>query len=500
MGRIALKAGIWALPPSWLVLSRIAHACPYTIREVGFAPLKREPYRVCLLVGRDARSKKAISVFESVARKVLKDSNVVAEVVDVSVMGSHRALAGLPPSALRVLPRAVLLAPWGATLPLPKVDYASREAVRDQLEAVVSSPLRERIKRAVVEDWCVVLLVEGRSPQGNRRAQREIERAIEGVRGEVTEMGAVIERGPRLLKVSPREAKRERILLWSLGLLGGGRAKAVVLFGRGQQIGPVLEGGRIGRAALESLFRLLGRNCSCTTDIKWLSGRRIPLRWDEKDRERVCQELGFDPESPRVLATLASVGVNVDRPDACKVVVMAYTEGALEVEDAGGQPPSVSLYSPPRGKEPEPPSMPAGGEAELDDEAPQEEGLSEKALLGYREYIAGRAGYREVGEREEPRRKGPPKVALSVPPSPRPSVGGKVVARAEFPSGTGKERVAPKLAKSPAGIPRGVTLPPPKGSIQRRAGRALLLVLVALLASAGGGALLIWLGRRGGSA
>ncbi len=108
----------------------------------------------------------------------------------------------------------------------------------------------------------------------------------------------------------------EQVLLWSLGLDGEKtEARLAVLFGMGRRIGPVFGGAEVTKIGLSNLFRLLGRNCACTTDPSWLLGPAVPLSWGNDLELQVREELGFDPNNPAVAGTLAGVWTSLGAAD-----------------------------------------------------------------------------------------------------------------------------------------------------------------------------------------
>jgi len=473
-----LRAAPLALP--LLLLGAKALSCPYTIREIGFAPLKREPYRLCLLVGEG--NERLARLFLSVSSKALKDCNVVAEVIEARRGKAHPALH-LARGAK--LPALVLLSPWGTALTLAESLPPSEEAVRRAVEEAVSSPAREEMKQHVIRDWCVVLLVEGREGRRNEEALREIKEACRRIEGQTTEMGVVVRRGPFILRLRAEEVGRERVLLWSLGLLGkaGSEPIAVVLFGRGQQIGPTFEGEEIRSAQLLRIFRVLGGSCSCTTDLAWLSGRKVPLRWDYATRRMACEVLGFDPESPQVASSLASVGINVDNPDACRRALVNYTEAPLEeVMGSEDETPTVSLADVASG------GTKAGGRK--GERVGPPEGPSrvkrEEALLGYREFVVEEGGYREAGTKGAgggstrllARRA--PLVSLPTPTPPQRQVFTPPEEKLAA-AGGGESKTSPARATSPPMAPEAMRAP----SVGRTATKAFALTFLGIVLLSG---------------
>ena len=341
--KIGVRGCVLAVAFLMLLSASKAFPCSYIIREVGFAMPRKSYHIYCLVRGSSPGEKHMAALFKAVSDEVLKESNVEAEVVEVDRQIPASMEAQLGSIDLNDLPKTILISHENKVLVLPKADYTSERSVRRQLEDVVSSPGREEIKRHIVRNWCVVMLVEGTDRTENERAEEAILRASQQIVGTVTEKGTMVKRKPYLMRLSPQEVDEERILLWSLGLPEGEgrRPRAVVLFGRGQRIGPVLEGERINERSMLSLLYTLGKACACTTDPKLLSGPQIPLRWEDEIQEEVCRELGFDPDNPLVRSSLAMLGLFVENPNACtreagRRTVMDYIENPVE-EIGGGE-------------------------------------------------------------------------------------------------------------------------------------------------------------------
>lgn len=345
----SLLRAVWLL--SCFLCGKVG-ACPYSIRQVGFVVLEYKPYHVYYFVKDNTPGRERLTaLLPTVSAEVLENCNVEAEVVNVDRQKSHPARSYFGSLGLKDLPRAVLASPQNEMMVLPKTDPLSEESLRRQLESLVSSPKREEIKRHIVRDWCVVMLIEGEDPKGNQRAARAVTTAIKKITGALTDMGTVVKRGPHLLRVSPK-AEEEKVLLWSLGLSDKAerRARVVVLFGRGRQIGPTLRGGNLSAESVLSILHTIGKNCACTTDLRLLSGRWLPLRWERTLQAQVREELGFDPDSPRVKLDLAAIGSAADVPEACTQGALGYFEGYMEyLEEGEGEtesaPPLIDLSS-----------------------------------------------------------------------------------------------------------------------------------------------------------
>jgi len=339
-GLIAVTLAAWLFVPG-------AYACPYSVRQVGFVILKKEPYRVCCLVRDDTPDRERVASWFRDCDYVLMDSNVEAAVLNLD-QSADEALASAVPRKIDRLPAVVIVSPSGErTMRLRLGSQSSSEdAVRALLERAVSSPKREELKSHIVKNWCVVMLATGGDRAKNEKARGEVKAALEEVAGSETELGATIDVPPHLLVVASDDPA-EKVLLWSLGLPHGKtpEPRVVVLFGRGQQIGPVLEGRTLTRAWVRSTIYKVGMNCACMTDHRWVSGPRIPLRWEEDCQEEVRRLVGIDPDSPEVRLAIARAWQTDVQMERGALGLLGYTEGPfVQVEAPDG---SVSVEATP---------------------------------------------------------------------------------------------------------------------------------------------------------
>ena len=317
------------------LIPRAGSSCPYSVRDAGFVELTPVRYRLyCVLRNTTPDREKIRQMFEELSEIALLESNVEAELVNLDEQHTHEAAEYADFWDIATFPAAVLIAPDGRSLALPMVDARQplKDTVWSVLERVVSSPKRQDLLRHVSRAWCTIVLVEGDDPAENRSATKKVADAIGLISGSVTAMGRVVHEPPHLLIVPQHAVEQEEVLLWSLGLDNYHHygPRVAVLYGRGRQMGPVLQGDSLTRDSVLHLLYIVGMDCGCTTDPRLLVGKAIPLAWGSALQAALVTELGFDPESPMVKAEVSQIwsgsGAYVDGSTGYSEGVLGYTE------------------------------------------------------------------------------------------------------------------------------------------------------------------------------
>jgi len=155
----------------------------------------------------------------------------------------------------------------------------------------------------------VVLLIEGADAEQNKRAKAAASGAIKRISMQMEMMPKSIAHPPVLIVIGSDSLSREKILLWSLGLDAEkvNKPYAAVLYGRARWIGPLFEGEQITENNLAAVLFVIGDDCECGLDQRWLQGTMLPVRWDEKVQARVAESLGFDPENPMIKMEMSRI-------------------------------------------------------------------------------------------------------------------------------------------------------------------------------------------------
>ncbi len=291
----------WVLPVGVLLLV-VSMACRFNVREIGFAEIVPNPY-IFYYYHNDAA---AAGQFKKQADKVFAFSNVKVKTIAITDKDNPE-INYLKEKKGRQLPAAVLLAPDGHT-----VEYAvpaEKDKRQSMLRDIVSSPFRSSIKSMLVHKYAVVLLLDGPNAAQNELAAKLATEDIQELEKIMPRMPKLIEEGPELVRLSREEMAREESLLWSLGL----RAEevhtptAVILYGRGRIMGDVIAFKDIQDKVIFKLLNIIGADCECGLDRKWMLGKLIPMTWDEHLRTELFGLLKFDVENPMILAEMSQI-------------------------------------------------------------------------------------------------------------------------------------------------------------------------------------------------
>jgi len=279
------------------------YACRFNVREVGFVDLGIQPYYLFGYVSQDTPAD-IVSSFEEISDAAFMGSNIELEIIDVDKQEDHPAMKCLDLWSIQSFPAAVLVSPDGQSLLVPIVEsnLPFKETLSSALDSILSSPKRKEILKQVSKTYGVVLLIEGADTQENEKANQAASAAIELVSTQMEFLPKPIEHPPVLIVLEQKSLSQEKILLWSLGLIAEEITKphAVVLYGRARWLGPMFIGEQITEDNLASILFLIGADCECGLDQRWLQGTMLPAKWDEDLLELVAKTLEFDPENPMV--------------------------------------------------------------------------------------------------------------------------------------------------------------------------------------------------------
>jgi hypothetical protein len=252
-----------------------------------------------------------ITTIEQVSVLALKDSNIKFELIKLGQQKNHPAMKYIDLWQISSFPASVLVSPDGLSLPMPimEANRPFKEMLSSALEDIISSAKREEIVKQVSKTYGVVLLMEGKDAEQNKRAKQVISAAVKRVTAQMDKMPKPISHPPEIVVVDWKRLAEEKILLWSLGLEAEEirTPHAVVLYGRGRWLGPMLEGEGITENNLAGVLFVIGADCECGLDQRWLQGTMLPLKWDRNLQVQTAEALGFDPESPMIKTEISRI-------------------------------------------------------------------------------------------------------------------------------------------------------------------------------------------------
>jgi len=284
------------------------YGCRYNVREVGFIDVGVEAYRLIVYLPQDASPQESARLKET-AEAVLADSNVRFEAVVTGADANQPGEEFLAIHRITSFPAAVLVSPDGQSMLLSLTDSSLGQAISSALDTVLHSPTRQQVLEKAADAYGVVLLLEGPQQDRNVKAHEIISTVIGRIREQLDLLPKPIARPPEIVTLDRQSLDRERVLLWSLGLKPQdvNEPHAAVLYGRGRWIGPLFKGDRLAADPLTEMFLVIGSDCECGLDHRFLQGTMLPARWDEGLQQKVAESIGFDPEDPMVKMEMISI-------------------------------------------------------------------------------------------------------------------------------------------------------------------------------------------------
>jgi hypothetical protein len=338
--------------------------CRYTIRDIGFVNLRPEEYVLTRVESAVAGDGAVLSQETSTLGAVLcQDSNL-----RVTGLNARRTGGGEWLDLLRDADRSSGWFLTGPDLPpliFPEFTSDGSGGADAELRAAVDwaleSPLREEWNKDALTTFAGLWVFEGVDSQANAAALAEAEAAVDALKRLAPSLPRPLQHPARIRIVSVAEQAATRVSLWSMGLSDPERRPAVaVLYGRAKRAGDVLVGDSISETELVTQLALVGSSCECDTDRQWLSEPSLPLRWSTEMQHSAADSLGFDPESPlvvaevgRILSQVQAVNRGGGSKGGVAALLLGYTESSLaegvalptpaegELEDAAGAPSSL---------------------------------------------------------------------------------------------------------------------------------------------------------------
>jgi len=270
-------------------------ACKYTIREIGFSTLSRVTYTLYRVDGNASSlaSQEALRFSESNVKTIAyhlkgKEDSSIADFVKKQNLS---------------LPAYVLVDANGRMLSLSK-----KTTGKTVSEIVLFSSLQNEMLAELPQIYASVLLIEGRNYIENELAKEKLLKTCERIENVMPNMPKQVDEGPNVKVISKARFEEEKVLLWSLGIEEAPEHPiAFVVYGKGRIMGEKINFSQIKEDDVYKHLSIIGADCECGLDRKWMLGYQVPLNWPKKIRQGLTNNLGFDVDNPMILTEMSRI-------------------------------------------------------------------------------------------------------------------------------------------------------------------------------------------------
>lgn len=325
---------------------KASFACRYTVRDVAFVDLGDVPYRLFVFAdeANEAEAGELETSVSRIAEEVLLDANAVIEFVDTSPEIDHPAFKYA--TNVKHFPAVVAVGPEEETLILKEGLSTDASTAKNELNQLcqdfIASPARQEMFAHLLGVHSVILVVDGTNAASNEATHAIIQQTIPQVEQSLEFLPKPIKEPPHVVHLTAQAAAEENVLLWALGMDPNPTeaTRVALLFGRGRKLGPILRFPEDPHRRLIRSLAVVGQDCECGLDRRWMQGPMVPHRWATSDEKVAIEQLGFDPGNPLVKAEIDRIltrgpgsdgGREAELEDALKIApALSYQEIALD--------------------------------------------------------------------------------------------------------------------------------------------------------------------------
>lgn len=274
-----------------------AWACRFTVREIGFSTLSQDIYFLVII---DENANASDSKWKEIHSQ-LANANIKLVILHPANDMEHPYLKKAKAMSSEY-PLNLLVAPDGRMLQLES------ETNSDLIDEVLESSVRKHLRNDFLDTFCVIVWIEGTNTSLNTEVGEIIAKECTQIENLMPHMPKEVRNGPVSIRINSKEIHDERVLLWSLGIDDPPEEPiAVVLYGRGRMIGETVDVSSIKEELLYKYMSMIGADCECGLDRKWMLGSQIPLLWSTENRQQLANEIGFDVDNPMILAEMSRI-------------------------------------------------------------------------------------------------------------------------------------------------------------------------------------------------
>ena len=306
-------------------------ACRFTVREIGFSVLSQTTYTLLIV---DPTINESNATYQQLKR-ASRQSNIQVMLLHPSDDAMHPLIAQAKAQGI-TFPNAILCGPNDRFLPLYDASTYSLRTLKNKFEKeVIQSPLRQSLLENVHQTFAYVISVDGKDGDLNEQVYQQIDEACTRITDIMPIMPKKVESAPLVLTVPQSDFEKERVLLWSIGIDSiPQEPQAVVVYGRGRFMGTALTTEEISRDYVYKYLAMIGADCECNLDRKWMLGTQLPLLWDEHTRQHLATALTFDVDNPAILAEMSRILAKEEIGDAAAAT--GFTPETIDLDQAFG--------------------------------------------------------------------------------------------------------------------------------------------------------------------
>lgn len=309
----------------------MCEACRFTVREIGFSVLSQTSYTFVIAddnVGWDN------NIVQDIKRHVRR-SNIRFQLLNPKADADNPLLLLAKEQGI-VFPNAFLIGPEEWMKPIAITDnYTLEDVSKVFFSSVLQSSLRRKMLDDIDHTFAFVISIPGKDKHQNKIAESLIQNDCRNVKDIMPLMPKEVDTPPRILQLTGKDFISEKFLLWSLGFVElPQKPYVVVLYGRGRFMGLPLNMEQIQKGLVYRYLAMIGADCECNLDRKWMLGTQIPLHWDKDISQKLANCLTFDVDNPSILAEMSRILAKETIGD--NAVTISYAPESIDLDEAFG--------------------------------------------------------------------------------------------------------------------------------------------------------------------
>ena len=275
-------------------------ACRFTVREIGFSTLSQTNYTFVVIDNGKGSSKATLKTLQAYK----KDSNIGVIHLNEG-RDQHNPIVQLAKRKGLTSPSIFLLSPDNR---LCLLKGEEQNIKRIFTETVLDSPFRKKLREDTETTFAYVISIDGLDQRKNKKALKLVDAACQQLKELMPLMPKEVKCAPIVIRLTKDDFEKEKVLLWSLGLdTISEEPRAIIVYGRGRVMGNALNYQQIEDSLVYRYLSMIGADCECGLDRKWMLGLQIPMVWDVDCRQSLAAELGFDVDNPSILAEMSRI-------------------------------------------------------------------------------------------------------------------------------------------------------------------------------------------------